>query len=309
MAGREGRLWTAAAATAGPSAPGQVALQMPAEAAGAPPPQQHQDAPREQGVLNALASRFHPRALRTFLSGGRQRQPQVGMGVSGPSLYEQHMHNQQQQPRRGYAEQQQPLGGGGLVGMVAQQGRMQAEGESAENRASERRRQRQRPREQAHLRSPQSGWTTSQPMPLMESPQPVQHLPNQSSPRTLPQLQHQQHQGASRQASSPPSSSLHRGGTAGTEGGGTKEDEDLHRGGASGAEGDEDTEGTAPPADPEAGALPCFTPKPPHSPPGNVASSSSSDADAPSGPREAPSIPRNFEDAVPSLRGSSHRAS
>eukprot|EP00983_Pelagomonas_calceolata_P087287 1156924-Pelagomonas_calceolata.AAC.2 len=45
--------------------------------AGAPPPQQHQDAPREQGVLNALASRFHPRALRTFLSGGRQRQPQV----------------------------------------------------------------------------------------------------------------------------------------------------------------------------------------------------------------------------------------
>eukprot|EP00983_Pelagomonas_calceolata_P087288 1156924-Pelagomonas_calceolata.AAC.3 len=34
MAGREGRLWTAAAATAGPSAPGQVALQMPAEAAG-----------------------------------------------------------------------------------------------------------------------------------------------------------------------------------------------------------------------------------------------------------------------------------
>eukprot|EP00983_Pelagomonas_calceolata_P108528 1159468-Pelagomonas_calceolata.AAC.1 len=129
----------------------------------------------------------------------------------------------------------------------------------------------------------QSGWTTSQPMPLMESPQPVQHLPNQSSPRTLPQLQHQQHQGASRQASSPPSSSLHRGGTAGTEGGGTKEDEDLHRGGASGAEGDEDTEGTAPPADPEAGALPCFTPKPPHSPPGNVASSSSSDADAPSG--------------------------
>ncbi|KAF5834163.1 hypothetical protein DUNSADRAFT_9282 [Dunaliella salina] len=168
---------------------------------------------------------------------------------------------------------------------------MQAEEEGAANRTSERRRNRQRAHEQAQLRAPQlsdlslplpphsqSGWT-SQPAPLVESPQPPHQFPLPRSPFELPQPQQQQGQDAATRGALSSSAS------SGERGGGT----------SSAEEEDRDTEGTSPPSDPEAGALPHFGPKPPRSPPGNVVSSSSSDGDAPSGPRAAPSMPRSLD--------------